>query len=92
MEELPGYAKVPWTVGGRYCLEVDAVVLRSGEREIVATIFSARRGGDRARTRRDTLIQRGASSGPAFALPGKGTLEMNSLCVGFAVDGRGHFL
>lgn len=34
----------------------------------------------------------GALSGPAFALPGNGRLEMNSLCVGFAVDGRGHFL
>jgi hypothetical protein len=34
----------------------------------------------------------GALSGPVFALPGKGTLEMNSLCVGLAVDGRGHFL
>lgn len=34
----------------------------------------------------------GPLSGPAFSLPGRGTLEMNSLCVGFPVDGRGYFL
>jgi hypothetical protein len=71
MEELPGYAKVPWTVGGRYCLEVDAVVLSSGERKLVATISSARWGGDRARPQRDILMQRGASS-PSLSGPYRG--------------------
>jgi hypothetical protein len=33
----------------------------------------------------------GALSGPAFALPGNGRLEMTSLCVGFPVNARGLF-
>lgn len=34
----------------------------------------------------------GPFSGPAFALPGNGRLPMNSICIGFPVDGRGRFI
>lgn len=34
----------------------------------------------------------GPLTGPAFALPGHGKLEMTSVCVGFPVNARGHFL
>lgn len=34
----------------------------------------------------------GPLSGPGLALPGNGKLQMNSICIGFAVDGKGLFI